>query len=154
MAMMLPDGAGDDELMVELNTTPLIDVLLVLLVMLILSIPPQWHAVNMGLPVSAKPPDIKPQVIVLEILPGNGLRWNGQALAGHEELQAQMAQAAGQATAQVLHIRVHRQREHGGMCALGLRAYKSCERTRMVVLNHGQYPCRRQSGWLLQPDLG
>ena len=109
MAMMLPDGAGDDELMVELNTTPLIDVLLVLLVMLILSIPPQWHAVNMGLPVSAKPPDIKPQVIVLEILPGNGLRWNGQALAGHEELQAQMAQAAGQATAQVLHIRVHRQ---------------------------------------------
>jgi biopolymer transport protein ExbD len=79
MAMMLPDGAGDDELMVELNTTPLIDVLLVLLVMLILSIPPQWHAVNMGLPVSAKPPDIKPQVIVLEILPGNGLRWNGQA---------------------------------------------------------------------------
>jgi biopolymer transport protein ExbD len=109
MAMMLPDGAGDDELMVELNTTPLIDVLLVLLVMLILNIPPQWHAVNMGLPVSAKPPDIKPQVIVLEILPGNGLRWNGQALAGHEELQAQMAQAAGQATAQVLHIRVHRQ---------------------------------------------
>jgi biopolymer transport protein ExbD len=84
-------------------------VLLVLLVMLILSIPPQWHAVNMGLPVSAKPPDIKPQVIVLEILPGNGLRWNGQALAGHEELRAQMAQAAGQATAQVLHIRVHRQ---------------------------------------------
>ncbi len=109
MVMMLPDGAGDDELMVELNTTPLIDVLLVLLVMLILSIPPQWHAVNMGLPVSAKPPDIKPQVIVLEILPGNGLRWNGQALAGHEELQAHMAQAAGQATAQVLHIRVHRQ---------------------------------------------
>ena len=109
MAMMLPDAAGDDELMVELNTTPLIDVLLVLLVMLILSIPPQWHAVNMGLPVSAKPPDIKPQVTVLEILPGNGLRWNGQALAGHEELQAQMAQTAAQATPQVLHIRVHRQ---------------------------------------------
>jgi len=109
MAMMLPDGAGDEELMVELNTTPLIDVLLVLLVMLILSIPPQWHAVNMGLPVSAKPPDIKPQVIVLEILPGDGLRWNGQALAGHEELQAQMAQAAAQAIPQVLHIRVHRQ---------------------------------------------
>ena len=109
MAMMLPDGAGDDELMVELNTTPLIDVLLVLLVMLILSIPPQWHAVNMGLPVSAKPPDIKPQVIVLEILPGDGLRWNGQALAGHEELQAQMAQAAAQANPQVLHIRVNRQ---------------------------------------------
>ena len=109
MAMMLPDGAGDDELMVELNTTPLIDVLLVLLVMLILSIPPQWHAVNMGMPVSAKPPEIKPQVIVLEILPGDDLRWNGQALAGHEELQAQMAQAAAQATPQVLHIRVHRQ---------------------------------------------
>ncbi|MEI7786776.1 MAG: biopolymer transporter ExbD [Betaproteobacteria bacterium] len=110
MAMMLPDGAGDDELMVELNTTPLIDVLLVLLVMLILSIPPQWHAVNMGLPApSAKPPEIKPQVIVLEILPGNGLRWNGQALAGNDDLQTQMAEAARQSTPQVLHIRAHRQ---------------------------------------------
>lgn len=110
MAMMLPDGAGDDELMVELNTTPLIDVLLVLLVMLILSIPPQWHAVNMGLPApSAKPPDIKPQVIVLEILPGNGLRWNGQALASNDDLQTQMAEAARQSTPQVLHIRAHRQ---------------------------------------------
>ena len=110
MAMMLPDESGEDELMVELNTTPLIDVLLVLLVMLILSIPPQWHAVNLGLPApSAKPPEIQPQVIVLDILPGNGLRWNGQALAGDEELQAQMAQAAQQTTPQVLHIRVQRQ---------------------------------------------
>ena len=94
MAMMLPDSGGDDELMVELNTTPLIDVLLVLLVMLILSIPPQWHAVNMGLPVSAKPPEIKPQVIVLDILPGDGLRWNGQALTGAPELAERMQQAA------------------------------------------------------------
>lgn len=110
MAMMLPGDGDDDELMVELNTTPLIDVLLVLLVMLILSIPPQWHAVNMGLPApSAKPPDIKPQVIVLEILPGNGLRWNGQTLADGQELQARMAEAARQSTPQVLHIRAHRQ---------------------------------------------
>ena len=94
MAMMLPDGAGDDELMVELNTTPLIDVLLVLLVMLILSIPPQWHAVNMGLPVSAKPPDIKPQVIVLEVLPGDGLRWNGQILPDRQALQTHMQEAS------------------------------------------------------------
>ncbi len=110
MAMMLTDGAGEDELMVELNTTPLIDVLLVLLVMLIISIPPQWHAVNMGLPApSAKPPEIKPQVIVLEVLPGRNLRWNGQLLEGHQELQARLAEAARQSTPQVLHIRAHRQ---------------------------------------------
>ena len=110
MAMMLPDESGDDELMVELNTTPLIDVLLVLLVMLILSIPPQWHAVNMGLPApSAKPPDIQPQVIVLELLPGDGLRWNGQILPDRQALQAQMQEASRLARMPVLHIRPHRQ---------------------------------------------
>lgn len=110
MTMMLPDDTGEDELMVELNTTPLIDVLLVLLVMLIISIPPQWHAVNLGLPAtSARPPEIQPQVIVLEVLPGQNLRWNGQPLDGQEELQTRMAQAARQSTPQVLHIRAHRQ---------------------------------------------
>lgn len=110
MAMMLPDESGDDELMVELNTTPLIDVLLVLLVMLILSIPPQWHAVNMGLPApSAKPPDIQPQVIVLELLPGDGLRWNGQILPDRQALQTQMQEASRLARMPVLHIRPHRQ---------------------------------------------
>ena len=83
--------------------------LLVLLVMLILTIPPQWHAVNMGLPVSAKPPDIKPQVIVLDILPGDGLRWNGQTVTGATELADRMKQAATLQPAPVLHIRPHRQ---------------------------------------------
>lgn len=110
MAMMLPDESGDDELMVELNTTPLIDVLLVLLVMLILSIPPQWHAVNMGLPApSAKPPDIQPEVIVLEVLPGDGLRWNGQILPDRQALQIQMQEVSRLAPMPVLHIRAHRQ---------------------------------------------
>jgi len=110
MAMMLPDESGEDELMVELNTTPLIDVLLVLLVMLILSIPPQWHAVNMGLPpASATPPAVKPQVIVLEVLPGDGLRWNGQILPDRQALQTQMQEAARLAPMPVLHIRPHRQ---------------------------------------------
>jgi biopolymer transport protein ExbD len=110
MAMMLPDESGDDELMVELNTTPLIDVLLVLLVMLILSIPPQWHAVNMGLPApSATPPEVKPQVIVLEVLPGNGLRWNGQILPDRQTLQTQMQEASRLAPMPVLPIRPHRQ---------------------------------------------
>ncbi len=110
MAMMLPDESGEDELMVELNTTPLIDVLLVLLVMLILSIPPQWHAVNMGLPApSAKPPELKPQVMVLEVLPGDGLRWNGQVLMDSQALQRQLQEASRMTPMPVLHIRPHRQ---------------------------------------------
>ena len=47
----------EDELMMDINTTPLIDVMLVLLIMLIITIPAQLHAVNLDMPVtSAAPP--------------------------------------------------------------------------------------------------
>ena len=110
MAMMRPDESGEDELMVELNTTPLIDVLLVLLVMLIISIPAPRHAVNMALPArSAEVPEVKPQVVVLELLPDQRLRWNGQLLADSLALQAKMQQAAQDSPMPALHIRPHRQ---------------------------------------------
>ncbi len=53
MSPLRPDESETQEVMVELNTTPLIDVLLVLLVMLIISIPAARHAVNMALPSAA-----------------------------------------------------------------------------------------------------
>ena len=55
MSMNVGEGS-DDDVMVDMNTTPLIDVLLVLIVMLILSIPVQTHAVKMDMPVGTPPP--------------------------------------------------------------------------------------------------
>jgi biopolymer transport protein ExbD len=54
--------------MMDINTTPLIDVMLVLLIMLIITIPIQLHAVNLNLPVGTPPPsDVKPEVVKIDV---------------------------------------------------------------------------------------
>jgi hypothetical protein len=55
MGMNVGSGSGSDEpeVMMEINTTPLIDVMLVLLIMLIITIPAQLHSVNLDMPVSS-----------------------------------------------------------------------------------------------------
>jgi len=68
--------------MVELNTTPLIDVLLVLLVMLIITIPPQTHNVKLDLPGPSPPvPMPEPGVNNLDITKAGAILWNGSPVA-------------------------------------------------------------------------
>ena len=55
MSMQMASENAEAEPMMEMNTTPLIDVMLVLLVMLIITIPLQSHAVKLDLPVGVKP---------------------------------------------------------------------------------------------------
>lgn len=78
MAMSMGSG-GDDAPMGEMNTTPLIDVMLCLLVMMILSIPIQTHAVKIDLPVAteAPPPPIELQKNKINITPQGVVYWNG-----------------------------------------------------------------------------
>jgi biopolymer transport protein ExbD len=98
----------EDELMMDINTTPLIDVMLVLLIMLIITIPPQLHAVNLDMPVaSAAPPPTPPQVIRIDIDANSVISWNGQALADRAVLQAQLSQTAALQPQPELHIRSH-----------------------------------------------
>ena len=49
---------GDGDVMLDINTTPLIDVMLVLLVMLIITIPIQLHSVNLNMPIGNPPPPL------------------------------------------------------------------------------------------------
>ena len=70
MAMSVGSAEGEAEVMVEMNTTPLIDVMLVLLVMLIVTLPIQTHAVKLDMPrPDVKPPDdnIVHEVVQLEV---------------------------------------------------------------------------------------
>ena len=61
MAMNVGNESGEGEVMVEMNTTPLIDVMLVLLTLLIITLPIQTHAVKLDMPKpNAKPPPIPP----------------------------------------------------------------------------------------------
>jgi len=67
MAMNLSDGGGDGDVMVDINTTPLIDVMLVLLIMLIITIPIQTHAVKLNMPQNT-PNQPQKQPVVVEIV--------------------------------------------------------------------------------------
>ena len=80
MAMQTTGDNREGEPMMEINTTPLIDVMLVLLIMLIVTIPPQTHAVKLDLPVNQpqnQPPPIDPVKNVVSINAQDQVLWNG-----------------------------------------------------------------------------
>jgi biopolymer transport protein ExbD len=81
MAMQVGGTEGSDEPMMDINTTPLIDVMLVLLIMFIITIPIQTHAVKLDLPQNnpnAAPPAVDPVINKLNIDFLNTLYWNDQ----------------------------------------------------------------------------
>ena len=78
--MAMSGGKDDGSPMMEMNTTPLIDVMLVLLIMFIITIPVATHAVNIDLPQSSNPPPnatIDPVKNKLILTSGNQMLWNG-----------------------------------------------------------------------------
>ena len=80
MAMQTTGSNEAGEPMMEINTTPLIDVMLVLLIMLIITIPPQTHAVKLDLPQNNPndvPPPIDPIKNKIVISQGGAVMWNG-----------------------------------------------------------------------------
>ncbi len=81
--MAMSGGSDDGEPMMEMNVTPLIDVMLVLLIMMILSVPPATHAVNIDLPVPSNTPptNIDPIKNKIVITPDNQILWNGSAIS-------------------------------------------------------------------------
>lgn len=112
MMPMAKDPLGVDEpaLMMEINTTPLIDVLLVLLVMLIITIPAQLHAVNMALPVRTAAVASAPSVaapIDIRIDAADQISWQGEAV-DRAELDRRLAALARQAAPPALHVRPDR----------------------------------------------
>ncbi|MBA3677027.1 MAG: biopolymer transporter ExbD [Sphingosinicella sp.] len=78
--MSMSAGGAEGEPMMDINTTPLIDVMLVLLIMFIITIPIQTHAVKIDLPVNTEnqePPPIDPVKNSIVILPNRAILWNG-----------------------------------------------------------------------------
>ena len=106
MAMMSPTGNSDEmEVMMDINTTPLIDVMLVLLVMLIITIPIQLHAVKLELPVGTPPvSQIKPDIIQIDIDAKGAVRWQGEVLE-QQQLDEHMQQSALSAPQPEVHLR-------------------------------------------------
>ena len=92
---------GDPEVMMEMNTTPLIDVMLVLLVMLIITIPIQLHSVNVDMPTaSAANQNEPPKAITIEVNANSQVVWEGQVLIDRVTLEAKMQAEALKGDAQ------------------------------------------------------
>ena len=81
--MSMSGGSDDGEPMMEMNTTPLIDVMLVLLIMFIITIPVATHAVNIDLPAPTPPNQVPPpkhDKNKVSVTPTGEITWNNQPL--------------------------------------------------------------------------
>ena len=107
MAMNVGNVATrEPEVMIDINTTPLIDVMLVLIIMLIITIPIQTHAVKLNMPIGNPPPPlVPPEVVTIEVDFDGTLIWNGQILQSREELEARLRGAAAMAEQPEVHLR-------------------------------------------------
>ena len=119
------------EPLADINTTPLIDVLLVLLVMLIITIPIQLHSVNIEMPgASAPPPPTEPVIVQVDVTPDGRWLWNGEALADRAELEARLREAAAKAEQPEIHLRPDRRAKYDAVAA----ALSSAQRLGLVKI--------------------
>ena len=99
-------GSGDPDLMIDINTTPLIDVMLVLLIMLIITIPIQTHAVKLNMPAGNPPAQIvPPEVVTIELDFDGTVLWNGLVLPDRPALEARLRAAATTPVQPEIHLR-------------------------------------------------
>jgi len=101
-------SSSEPEVMVDMNTTPLIDVMLVLLIMLIITIPAQLHSVNLDMPLpSNAPKKADPVVIKVDVDAQSVVNWNGKPVGSRAELELKVKEAAAMSPQPEIHIRSH-----------------------------------------------
>ncbi|GAD10760.1 biopolymer transport protein [Gluconobacter frateurii NBRC 103465] len=99
------DSTHEDEGIVDINTTPLIDVMLVLLIMLIITIPLQTHSVAIDLPQGNPPPSTEqPKLVTVSIGYDNSISWNSEPVTSEAALQAHFEAAAAEGDQPEVHI--------------------------------------------------
>ncbi len=137
--MHIGSGRSDEpEVIMDINTTPLIDVMLVLIIMLIITIPVQLHAVNLNMPQASAPPLVKPEVITLDIEAGGTLLWNGETLPNRAALEAKLKAAATQPDQPELHLRANRAVEYG-VVAMVLASAQRLGVTKLGMVGNEQF---------------
>ena len=105
MAFGRTDDDADEQLLSEINMVPLIDVMLVLLIVFIVTLPVVRHAVSVDLPqASSSPSRDRPETVQLSVDAQGRYHWNQEAL-DDETLQARLATAASQQPQPELHVR-------------------------------------------------
>ncbi|WP_222428836.1 ExbD/TolR family protein [Denitratisoma sp. DHT3] len=102
-------SSKDLDVVVDINTTPLIDVMLVLLIMLIITIPIQTHAVKINMPVNSPPKSDKPPVIVKLNVDADGtIHWNDTVIPDRATLETTFKQMLTEPDVPEVHLRPDR----------------------------------------------
>ena len=139
MGMNVGNNSAEGDVMVDMNTTPLIDVMLVLLIMLIITIPIQLHSVNMNMPPpSLNKPLVEPEIVKIDINEANQIFWNGVVVADRNELQAKMAAAAAVPTQPEIHLRPNKLAKYE-IVAYVMAASQRAGLVKMGILGHEQF---------------
>jgi len=126
MGMNVGTSSSDEpEVMIEMNTTPLIDVMLVLLIMLIITIPAQLHAVNLDMPLPTNAPKkADPVVIKIDVDANSVINWNGKPLATRADLDLKLQEATKMEPQPELHLRSHAKAKYEAVAAVMANAQR------------------------------
>ena len=139
MSMTVGSSQREADVMVDINTTPLIDVMLVLLIMLIITIPIQTHAVKLNMPVGKPPPNtVQPQIVTIDIDFDGTIIWNGEQLAGRPDLEARMRNAAAAATQPEIHLRPNKLVKYRNV-AMVMASAQRLGLTKIGIVGHEQF---------------
>ncbi len=119
MSFQTHDFGGDEgEVMSEINMTPLVDVMLVLLIIFIITVPVINHAVKLDLPkASSQPQEIKPEKVQVSVRADGSLAWNGESLDA-DALESRLAASAARQPQPELHLQVDRHAEYDHVARL------------------------------------
>lgn len=128
MSMSVGSDSGDDGAMCDINTTPLIDVMLVLLIMFIITIPVMTHAVKLDMPrpTDAPPPPVRPEVVDIEIDFDGTVVWNGTPVS-LDVIEGYFRQESRKDPQPELHLRADRRARYGTVAVV----LASAQRNRM-----------------------
>jgi biopolymer transport protein ExbD len=107
-------GSGSGGVMCDINTTPLIDVMLVLLVTLIVTLPIMTHAVKLDMPQTNTPPpqNERPEVIDLEVDFDGTVVWNGTVVPSLQQLEGYFHTEAAKTPQPEIHLRPDRRAKY------------------------------------------
>ena len=134
-------GSGDPEVMMDVNTTPLIDVMLVLLVMLIITIPIQLHTVNLDMPPPSSTPPVQDPVIHTVLIDFDGtVYWDEAALANQSAVDAKLKEVGDMPLDQQpeIHIKPNKLVDYGSVAAVMASAQRNNVK-KMGMVGNEQY---------------
>ena len=132
-------GSSEPEVIMDINTTPLIDVMLVLIIMLIITIPIQTHAIKLNMPVgNPPPPTTPPEVVQIDVDFDGTVLWNGTIVPNREELEVRLTAAAAQPVQLEVHLRPNKLVQYKSV-AMVMASAQRLGVTKMGIVGNEQF---------------